>query len=151
MVFYPERARALANPERKLWSRLQSGRTVTVRGKRVEPSLVTGPPRPGRKIGYSGDTRPSAGLARFFAGSDLLIFDSTFSEADAARALDTKHSTSTEAAALAKKSGAKMLALTHFSARYTSTSRLVKEAREVFRNTFAAKDGMSLQVDYPSG
>ena len=149
-VFHPDRAKALGVPEGRLWSRLQRGRSVTAGGKRVEPSQVTGPPRPGRKIGYSGDTRPSPGLARFFAGCDLLIFDSTFRKADAGRALDTKHSTSTEAAALARKAKVKALALTHFSARYTSTSGMVREAREVFPNTVAAKDGMSLQVDYPS-
>lgn len=149
-VFHPDRAKALGVPEGKLWSRLQNGRGVTIGGTRVEPSQVTGPPRPGRRIGYSGDTRPSPGLVRFFSGCDLLIFDSTFGEGDRERALNTKHSTSTEAASLAKKAGARALVLTHFSARYTSTSRLVREARVVFRNTVAAKDGLSVQVDYPS-
>jgi len=78
-VFYPEKAREFSIPEGKLWSRLQKGRPVVVEGRKIESSQVTGPPRPGRKIGYSGDTRPSAGLARFFSGCDLLIFDSTFS------------------------------------------------------------------------
>ena len=149
-VFYPERARALKVPEGKLWSSLQKGRSVMVDGKRVESSQVVGLPRPGRKVGYSGDTRPSPGLARFFARCDLLIFDSTFSDGDRDKALDRKHSTSAEAAALAKKAGARKLALTHFSARYTNTAGLVKEARRVFPNTVAAKDGLSLEVDYPS-
>lgn len=150
-VFYPEKAKALGIPEGKLWSSLQRGRSVRVGGRTFVPSQVTGPPRPGRRIGYSGDTRPSAGLARFFRGCDLLVFDSTFSERDKDKALETRHSTSVEAAALAMKAGVKRLALTHFSARYTDTSRLVKEARRVFPDTVAAKDGLSLYVDYPSG
>lgn len=149
-VFYPEKAKSLGIPEGKLWSKLQRGRSVTVSGKRIEPSRVTGPPRPGRKIGYSGDTRPSPGLTRFFAGCDLLIFDSTFGDKDREKALERKHSTSAEAAALAKKAKVKMLALTHFSARYTNTSGLVKEARGVFPNTVAAKDGLTIEVGYPS-
>ena len=149
-VFHPDRARALGVPEGRLWSNLQRGRRVEVEGRRVEPSQVVGSPRPGRRIGYSGDTRPSPGLARFFARCDLLIFDSTFSEGDRAKALDRKHSTSAEAAALAKKAGARRLALTHFSARYTSTAGLVREARRIFPNTVAARDGLSLEVDYPS-
>jgi ribonuclease Z len=149
-VFYPDKARALGVPEGKLWSRLQKGRRVKVGGKMVEPSQVAGPPRPGRRIGYSGDTRPSPGLTRFFSRCDLLIFDSTFSDGDRDKALDRKHSTSAEAAALAKKAGAKWLALTHFSARYTSTVGLVREARRIFPNTVAARDGLSLEVDYAS-
>ncbi|HUH82397.1 MAG TPA: ribonuclease Z [Nitrososphaerales archaeon] len=149
-VFYPDRARALGIPEGKLWSDLQRGRSVQVDGKRISPSQVTGPPRPGRRIGYSGDTRPSPSLARFFSRCDLLIFDSTFSDGDRDRALDRKHSTSTEAATLARRAGARRLALTHFSARYTSTAGLVREARRVFPNTVAARDGLSLEVDYPA-
>lgn len=148
-VFHPDRARALGVPEGKLWSDLQSGRSVEVGGRRIESSQVVGPTRPGRRIGYSGDTRPSPGLTRFFARCDLLIFDSTFSGGDRDKALERKHSTSSEAAALAKKAGAKKLALTHFSARYTSTTGLVREARRIFPNTVAARDGLSLEVDYP--
>ena len=149
-VFYPDRAKALKVPEGKLWSRLQKGRQVKVDGRSIEPSEVTGPPRPGRKIGYSGDTRPSAKLERFFSGCDLLIFDSTFRGSDKDKALERKHSTSVEAATLAKKAGVRRLALTHFSARYTTTGSLVREARRIFPNTMAAADGLSVEVDYPS-
>lgn len=149
-VFYPEKAKALNIPEGKLWSRLQKGRPVVVGGREVGPSEVTGPPRPGRKVGYSGDTRPSPGLTRFFSGCDLLIFDSTFSGSDREKAIERKHSTSVEAAELARKAGAKKLALTHFSARYTSAASLVREARRVFPSTVAASDGLAIDVDYPS-
>ncbi len=149
-VFYPERAKALGIPEGKLWSRLQRGRRVVVDGRTIEPSEVTGPPRPGRKVGYSGDTRPSPGLVRFFSGCDLLIFDSTFSGSDRDKAIERKHSTNVEAARLAARAGARKLALTHFSARYTSTASLLKEARRVFPNTIAASDGLAIEVDYPS-
>ena len=100
-------------------------------------------------MGYSGDTRPSRALERFFAGCDLLIFDSTYSTADADKAIEYKHSTSLEAATLASGARVKRLALTHFSARYTSVARLVREARSVFPNTFAARDGMKVEVEYP--
>ena len=149
-VFYPERAKALGIPKGRAWSALQKGRRVSIGGRTFEPGQVTGPPRPGRRIGYSGDTRPSPALARFFAGCDLLIFDSTFSEKDRERALETKHSTSAEAAALAKKARASKLALTHFSARYSDAAPLVREARNVFPDALAAKDGLTLEIDYPS-
>lgn len=148
--FHPERASKLGIPEGKLWSRLQKGKAVTVGEKKFSPSEVTGPTRPGRKIGYSGDTRPSPRLARFFRGCDLLVFDSTFRGADKEKAIERKHSTCLEAAEVALNAGAKRLALTHFSARYSGSAPLVREARKLFPNTFAASDGMSVSVDYPS-
>ena len=149
-VFYPEKAKSAGVPEGKLWSRLQRGKSVTIGGRRIEPSQVTGPPRPGRKIGYSGDTRPSARLARFFSGCDLLIFDSTFRDSDREKAIERKHSTSLEAAELAKNAKVRQLALTHFSARYTRVSSLVREARRIFPETIAASDGLSIEVPYPA-
>ncbi|MDG6898591.1 MAG: ribonuclease Z [Nitrososphaerota archaeon] len=148
-IFHPEIARRLGVPEGKLWSRLQRGKDVTVNGKRTRSSDVVGPPRPGRRVGYSGDTRPTRALERFFAGCDLLIFDSTYGAGDSDKALEYKHSTSVEAATLASSAKAKRLALTHFSARYTSVARLLKEARSVFPNTFAAHDGLKVEVEYP--
>ncbi len=144
--FDSKKAVALGVPEGKKWSALQHGRRVVVGGKKIRPAEVLGPRRPGRSVGYSGDTRPSASLARFFSGVDLLIFDSTFAARDAEKAVDRRHSTSVEAAELAKKARAKRLALTHFSARYRNVSSLVKEAREIFPETFAASDGMSVEV-----
>ena len=148
-VFFPEKAKALGIPEGRLWSKLQKGKSVSVRGRTYMPSEVTGPPRPGRRIGYSGDTRPSPRLARFFSGCDLLIFDSTFHGKDRDKAVERKHSTCLEAAEIAKKAGARRLALTHFSARYTSVASLVRQARTVFPQTIAARDGLTVEVDYP--
>jgi ribonuclease Z len=112
---------------------------------------VLGPERPGRSVGYSGDTRPSRTLRRFFAGVDLLIFDSTYASRDADKAVERKHSTAVEAAELAREAGAKRLVLTHFSARYRRTDALVREAKEVFRDTLAAHDGLTLDVPAISG
>ena len=148
-VFFPDKARALRVPEGKLWSRLQRGRKVMANGRIVIPSDVAGPPRRGRKIGYSGDTRPSKRLARFFGGCDLLIFDSTFHGKDEEKAVDRKHSTCIEAAELAKEAEVRRLALTHFSARYASVASLVRQARSVFSETIAAKDGLTVDVPYP--
>ncbi len=149
-VFYPKKAKELGIPEGKLWSRLQRGRKVRVDLRVVSPLEVTGPPRPGRKVGYSGDTRPSPRLVRFFSGCDLLIFDSTFQGKDRDKAVERKHSTCLEAAEVARSARVKRLALTHFSARYRSVASLVREARGVFPDTFAAADGMRVDVDYPS-
>jgi ribonuclease Z len=150
-VFDPKKAQALGIPEGRKWSSLQRGRTVTVKGRKFYPGQVLGPERPGRSIGYSGDTRPSKKLVKFFAGVDLLIFESTFASRDADKAVERKHSTAVEAAELARESGAKRLVLTHFSARYRRTDALVREAKKVFGDTVAAHDGLTLEVAPLSG
>jgi len=150
-IFDPAKALALGIPEGRKWSSLQRGRSVVVGGKRFHPNQVVGPKRPGRRVGYSGDTRPSKRLARFFSGVDLLIYESTFAAKDFDKALERKHSTAVEAAEVAKEAGAKMLVLTHFSARYRRVDPLVSEARRVFKETVAAHDGMTLEVPQLNG
>lgn len=145
-VFDTEKALSLGVPEGKKWSSLQRGRSVLAGGVRVTPDQVLGPKRPGRSIGYSGDTRPTKRLVRFFSGVDLLIFDSTFSSKNAGLALERKHSTSVEAARLAKEAEAKRLVLTHFSARYRRVDSLLREAQRVFPETLAAHDGLVVEV-----
>jgi ribonuclease Z len=144
--FNPQKALALGIPEGKKWSSLQRGRKVAVRGQKVFPSQVLGPSRPGRKVGYSGDTRPSRTLAKFFADVDVLIFDSTFATKDSDKAAERKHSTSAEAAKLASEAQVGRLVLTHFSARYKGPGQLVREARRVFPDTIAARDGLVIEL-----
>jgi ribonuclease Z len=142
----------LGLPEGPIWSKLQSGqKVISPKTKKVvSPSQVLGPSRPGKRIGISGDTRPTEKLARFFRGCDVLIFDSTYGDQHAQNAIENKHSTSREAATIAKKARVKQLILTHFSARYSDVSELVREAREVFRNTIAANDKMVYDVSSTS-
>ena len=147
--FHPEIALKLGVPEGPLWSELQHGKSVKSpkSGKKVRPEEVVGKERKGKRIGVSGDTRPSIALQQFFNGANILIFDSTYSDEHATNARENMHSTAREAATLAKKAKVKdSLILTHFSARYRSVSRLVREAREVFPSTVAAKDGLVYDV-----
>lgn len=147
-IFYPEKAEKLGIPKDK-WGILQHGKKVRIGGKVFEPSDVTGPQRPGRRIGISGDTRPMEKFVKFFNGADLLIFDSTFNDEHSELAVERFHSTAKEAAELAKKAGVKKLILTHFSSRYKDVSGLVDEARKIHPDTIAAEDMMRVSVPYP--
>ncbi len=146
--FKPQSALKLGVPEGPLWSKLQDGQTVRSpkTKKKVRPSQVLGPSRPGKKIGISGDTRPNNTLARFFRASDVIVFDSTYGDDHAESAKQNMHSTAREAAKLARNARTKQLILTHFSARYRDVGELVKQAREVFPNTLAASDNLVYDV-----
>jgi ribonuclease Z len=105
-----------------------------------------GPLRPGRKIVYTGDTRPFEGFAKFAAGADLLIHDATLDVSLAERAEEDGHSTPGQAAKDAKKAKVKRLILTHVSARYDDTSILLEQAQKVFKNTQVAEDFMKIDI-----
>ncbi len=97
----------------------------------------------------SGDTRPCDATRIAAHDADLLVHESTFGDEEAARAMETGHSTAREAATLAREAGALSLVLTHLSARYTrDVSDLEREARSVFPRTKIARDGMEVDVPF---
>ncbi len=144
--FYPEKAKELGLPEGKLWHELQSGKEVKVGNKTFKPSDVMGEKRRGKRIGMSGDTRPTQKLVEFFKGCDYLTFDSTYSDDLKEKAQENYHSTAKEAAELAKKAGVSNLILTHFSTRYEDAEVLVKEARTIHNSVVAAKDLLEIEI-----
>jgi len=145
-VFYPDKAKGLGIPEGKLWQELQNGNSIEIDGKKIESSQVTGEKRSGKKIGISGDTRPTKKLEEFFKNSDYLSFDCTFSFELKERAVETNHSTANEAANLAKNCNVKNLILTHFSARYSDESVLLNEAKQIHESVIAAKDLLEIEI-----
>ena len=126
------------------FGRLQRGETI--RG--VAPEQVMGPARPGRKLVISGDTGPSEVLALASHGADLLIHEATFAEEERERAAETGHSTAAQAATLASQAEVKMLALTHFSTRY-SPAQLRDEARAIFKPTVLPRDFDTIEIPFP--
>ncbi len=131
-----------------MYGLLQKGFDIVDRNRVIHSSEIVGQMRPGRKIGISGDTRPSENLCNFFRNCDLLIFESTFSFNELAKAKESYHSTAIETATLAKLASVHRLCLTHFSSRYKDLDVLLKEARSVFLSTEIAFDLKIVRVHY---
>lgn len=151
--FDPDKARELGVPEGPLWGQLHRGESVEVgegeKRRTVSPESIVGPTRPGRLVVYSGDTRPCESVVRVAEGADLLIHEATFGHEEHERARETDHSTAVEAAQVALAAQVKRLALTHLSARYSAIPReLLKDARQVFKETVVAKDGLEIEVPF---
>ena len=121
------------------FGKLHSGQEVEVDGKIIKPEQVLGPPRAGKKVTYSGDTRPCEKLIELAKDSDVLIHEATYEDADKDKAIENCHSTSKEAAEIAKEANVKLLVLTHISTRYTSDLNIKNEAKEIFENTIVAE------------
>jgi len=148
--FDPEMARAAGVPEGPLWGLLQRGESALLPdGRTVTPDGIVGPPRPGRLVVFTGDTRPCAAVVDASQGADLLIHEATFGEEERDRAKETGHATAREAAQVALAAKARRLVLAHVSARYsTSAEELVTEAKEVFESVIVARDGLTIDVPF---
>lgn len=149
--FDPELARRLGIPEGPLWGKIHRGQSVTLEdGRIIEPSVLVGPTRPGRRVVITGDTRPCEATIEHSRGADLLVHEATFGDEEAERAIETGHSTAREAATVAAAAGVRRLVLTHFSARYSrDASPLDREAKSVFKATTVGKDGMEIDIPFP--
>jgi len=149
--FDPERARELGIPEGPLWGQIHKGNPVTLPdGRSIAPDQLVGPPRPGRTVVYSGDTRPSTSVIAAAKGADLLVHEATFGDDELPRAVETGHCTAREAAEVAREAGVRRLVLTHISPRYTREApELLAEAQAVFPETLVARDGLSIEVPFP--
>ncbi|MFB6140010.1 MAG: ribonuclease Z [Halosimplex sp.] len=141
----------LGLPPGPKYSKLHRGEPVEHEGRTIEPEEVVGPPRPGRRLVYTGDTRPTDAVVAAAEDADLLVHDATFAGDWADRARETAHSTAREAAAVAGEAGAKRLALTHISTRYAGDhSPIEREAREHFDGeAWVPDDGEEFAVPFP--
>jgi ribonuclease Z len=146
--FDVEAARTLGVADARDYGRLQRGETVSVDGSDVRPDQVLGEPRQGRKVVITGDTAPCEMTRVAAHAAQLLVHDGTFAVEESARAADTGHSTARDAAQLAVDAEVAMLAIVHVSSRY-NVSRVLDEAREVFRDTAAPRDFDLVEIPFP--
>ncbi|WP_367297449.1 ribonuclease Z [Loigolactobacillus coryniformis] len=125
------------------YGKIKAGQPVTLADGQVLPSSdFIGPAQKGRIVTILGDTRRTANCFTLAENADVLIHESTFGKADGRMAYNYYHSTSTQAAEVAKKSHVKQLLLTHISARYVGKAahELQSEARQIFPHTRVMKD-----------
>ena len=142
--FLREKAIELGVPVGPAFGKLHNGEEIEINGRIIKPEQVLGPPRKGIKITYSGDTRPCEEMIMFARDSTLLIHESTFIQKEAQNAEEYGHSTSKDAAFVARESNSKKLIITHISTRYGEeyANMMLNEAREIFENTELAEDCM---------
>jgi len=144
--FNREAAISLGVPPGPLFGRLQRGEMVTMEGRDVYPADVMGPPRPGRTVVYTGDTRPIiTRLASLVQEPDLLIHDATFDDAAAARAREVGHSTAGAAGEAAAMCNARTLALVHLSSRYTDAGNHLHDAARTYQGEIIAPEDLSIR------
>lgn len=100
-----------------------------------------------RSYAYCCDTALNPEMIPQIMGVNALYHDCTYSVEEARNAAKHFHSTSADAASIAKKAEVGKLILGHFSARYNDENVLLNEAREIFPNTVLAKENLEIEID----
>ncbi|WP_338209453.1 ribonuclease Z [Lactiplantibacillus paraxiangfangensis] len=138
-----DRLKALNIPSGPVYGQLKAGQTVTLDdGRIINGQDYIAAPQAGRTVTILGDTRKTPNAAILAQDADALVHESTFGKDEGKLAHNYFHSTSTQAAQVAKQAGVRQLLLTHISARYTGklSKELQKQAQKVFANTKVVRD-----------
>jgi ribonuclease Z len=126
---------------------LKNGSDYTdAEGKTIKNDKLTTEPHPIRSYAYCSDTGYYEKIIPIVKNVDLLYHEATFAHDKVDVAREKFHSTTVDAATIAKKSNVKNLIIGHFSTRYESSQELLKEAKAVFKNTRAASDGKTYEI-----
>lgn len=144
-----EKLEALGVPRGPHLARLKAGEDVVLAdGRSLRSSDYVGTPQPGRVLALLGDTRYCEAAVRLAAGADVLVHEATFGASHAEHASQYGHSTSEEAARVAREAGVRALLLTHLSSRYQGSAdrELLDEARRIFPETYVAHDFDEFEV-----
>ncbi len=120
---------------------------VTSEGEIIPNKILTSQPAQPRSYAFCTDTAFHQPVIEVIKNVDLLYHEATFLEAMREFANKTMHSTTIDAANIAKLANVKKLLIGHFSARYSDIKLFEKEAKTVFENTEAVKEGKTYNVN----
>jgi ribonuclease Z len=138
--FLPEQAKALGVKEGPGFAALQRGEVLHLAGRDVLPEDVMGPPRPGMKVAFSGDTRPNPRFVEASRDCDAMVHEATVMSELSEKALQYGHSSAAMAAQCAAEANARLLFLNHISGRYEDAAPLREEAESIFRPVHVPND-----------
>ena len=123
------------------------GEDIVRNGVRIANEELTYIPYKARSYAYLSDTNYSARAAERVRGVDLLYHETTYSERDSMLSKGRGHSTTHDAAKVALKAEAKRLIIGHFSSRYKDHEQLVEACRELFTETYIAREGETFSIE----
>ena len=115
-------------------------------GEIIANSLLTYRPYPPMSYAYCSDTNYSARLAKMCEGVDMLYHEATYDASMQKMAKLRGHSSTTDAAKVAKMAEAGKLLIGHFSSRYKELEPLLQECREIFPKTYIAEEKQTFTI-----
>lgn len=146
--FDAEKASGLGLPV-QMWNRLQHGENVEFEGKTYSPDMVMGPPRKGLKVTYCTDTRPVDIIARKAEAADLFICEGMYGDPEKQEdAVQKRHMTFQEAAAIGAAAQPKEMWLTHYSPSLVWPGEYIDEVKQIFDRIEPGKDLKSTELNF---
>jgi ribonuclease Z len=143
-----ELATSMGISEDEHFKALKAGEDVKLAdGTVVKAVEVVGEPIKGNVFAYVTDTEFCENCIRLAENATILYHEATFGQALKDKASETGHCTAQEAAIVAKTANAERLVIGHFSARYTNPFVLLKEAKQVFDETWIATELRPIMTD----
>ncbi|HEY2727343.1 MAG TPA: ribonuclease Z [Parafilimonas sp.] len=128
------------------FERLKNGEDY-IEGNNIIPNeSVTTANKPSKSYAYSADTLYTESLAEKFRDVNMLYHEATYLQDKLAKAASRFHSTSAQAASLAKLANVKRLIIGHFSSTYETLDEFLNEAKEIFPNTQLALEGQTFII-----
>lgn len=121
---------------------LKRGEDVVRGGEVLRASDLAYKPYPPRSYAYVSDTAVFPEEVQWLRGTRWIFHESTFLAQYGEQATQRKHSTTLQAAAVARDAGAERLFIGHYSSRTLDESLYEAECRTVFPETYAATDGL---------
>lgn len=141
-----EKVRAAGIPA-TYYKRLEEGMDYTTKDdKLIKNEEVTTKAPKGKTYVFCADTKYDENLIPYIQDADLIYHETTYLDNLQERAELRFHSTSKQAAKMAKKGKVKKLLIGHFSSKYPELDEFEIEAREVFENTEIAVEGVTYKV-----
>ncbi len=129
------------------YDRLKDGEDYTTKdGIVIKNDTVTIPSTAAKSYAFAADTVYFEEIADKVKGVTMLYHEATYLKDQEQRAADRFHSTTVQAATIAKKAGVEKLLLGHFSSKYEILDEFLAEAKEVFPNTQLAIEGSTYTV-----
>ena len=99
-----------------------------------------------RSYAYVSDTAVFPEEADWLRGTTVIYHESTYLQELEDQAAQRHHSTTLQAAALARDAGAGKLLIGHYSSRNSDTAAYQAECRTIFPETYATTDGESYEI-----
>ena len=129
------------------FSSLQEGLDyITPKGKRVPNEEVTTAAEKGKKYAFCADTRYDENIIPHIYDADMIYHETTYLDAMRDKAVERFHSTTKQAALIARKAKVRKLLIGHFSSKYATLEQFLQEAKEVFPETELALEGVTYNI-----
>ncbi|WP_113640542.1 ribonuclease BN [Escherichia albertii] len=135
--------KAAGVPPSPLFQELKAGKTITLEdGRQINGADYVSAPTPGKAIAIFGDTAPCTAALELAKGVDVMVHEATLNMEMEAKANSRGHSSTRQAATLARDVGVCKLIITHVSSRYDDKGcqHLLRECRSIFPATELAED-----------